>query len=122
VLEPVLEAAEREPEAVLEAAEVEVQTHPLMRLTLRPEQMRLKQPQPREPAVAGAVADGAQLRLQPPTRHLGLLSRHWRQRFKRLVPLDISGRPRVPGIPCDMPTGCHSPMVVNALFSQRIVV
>ena len=63
-------AAARE---VLEApeAEVEVQVQRLTRRMLPPEQTRLKQHQPRQPAVVGAVG-GAALLLGLPTRHLRL--------------------------------------------------
>jgi hypothetical protein len=61
-------AVERE---VLEAPEVEVQVQRLTRRMLPPEQTRLKQHQPRQPAVVGAVV-GAALPLGLPTRHLRL--------------------------------------------------
>src|SRR5262245_2751208 len=58
---------------VLEApeAEVEVQLQRLTRRMLLPEQTRLKQHQPRQPAGAVAVG-GAALLLGLPTRHLRL--------------------------------------------------
>jgi hypothetical protein len=58
------------PEPEGEAPEAQVQRPtPLM---LRLERMRLKQHQPRQPAVVGAVGVGALLQLQP-TRRLKLL-------------------------------------------------
>jgi hypothetical protein len=67
-------AAARE---VVEApeAELEAQVQRPTRRMLPPEQMRLKQRQLRQPAVAVAVEVGAPLQLEPPTRRLKPLRR-----------------------------------------------
>jgi hypothetical protein len=72
---PLLRAhAELLPEPGGEAPEAEVQVQRPTHLMLRPERIRLKQHQLRQPAVVVAVVVAALL-LERPTRHLKLLSR-----------------------------------------------